>query len=112
MSEQNQDSEVPASAGASAPASDTKPPGTANALNIASPPGSKTPPSVPTKKTLLFPDSLGSRPQARTGSEPVDPEALARALKEYEDAGRRRERTPGTSPSRKRQRVYGDRRVS
>ncbi|CAF9941147.1 substrate-specific activator of APC-dependent proteolysis [Imshaugia aleurites] len=45
----------------------------------------------------------------RAGSEPVDPTALSKALKDMEDAGRVRERTPGASPSRKRQRVYGDR---
>lgn len=105
MSEHNLESEVPARSRASG----AKSRGSANAPNIASPPGSKTPPSVPTKKTLLFPDSLGTRQQTRMDSEPIDPDALAKALKEYEDAGRRRERTPGTSPSRKRQRVYGDR---
>lgn len=47
----------------------------------------------------------------RAGSEPVDPAALSKALKDMEDAGRVRERTPGASPSRKRQRVYGDRSV-
>lgn len=47
----------------------------------------------------------------RAGSEPVDPTALSKALKDMEDAGRVRERTPGASPSRKRQRVYGDRSV-
>ncbi|KAI9771836.1 MAG: substrate-specific activator of APC-dependent proteolysis [Geoglossum simile] len=41
--------------------------------------------------------------------EVVDPDALSRALREFERAGRQRERTPGGSPSRKRQRVYGDR---
>lgn len=81
----------------------------ANALNLASPPGSKTPPSMPAKKTLFFPGSTGGRQKSRNSSEPIDPDALAKALKDYEDAGRPRERTPGTSPSRKRQRVYGDR---
>lgn len=47
----------------------------------------------------------------RAGSEPMDPTALSKALKDMEDAGRVRERTPGASPSRKRQRVYGDRSV-
>lgn len=81
----------------------------ANPLNLVSPPGSKTPPSMPAKKTLFFPEPVGSHSKVRTGAEPVDPAALSRALKEYEEAARRRERTPGTSPSRKRQRVYGDR---
>ena len=48
----------------------------------------------------------------RAGSEPVDPTALSKALKDMEDAGRVREGTPGASPSRKRQRVYGDRLVN
>lgn len=64
---------------------------------------------MPSKKTLLFPESSGNRQKTRNGSEHVDADALTMALKEYEEAGRRRERTPGTSPSRKRQRVYGDR---
>ena len=42
----------------------------------------------------------------------VDADALARALKDVKDVGRPRERTPGTSPSRKRQRIYGDRQVA
>ena len=45
----------------------------------------------------------------RAGSEPVDANALNRALKDFEDARRTRDRTPGASPSRKRQRIYGDR---
>lgn len=48
----------------------------------------------------------------RAGSEPVDPLALSKALKGMEDAQRVREQTPGASPSRKRQRVYGDRSVN
>lgn len=79
------------------------------AAAIASPPGSKTPPSMPAKRTIMYPDNLGNRPRAQEGSEPVDATALTMALKGYDEAGRRRERTPGTSPCRKRQRVYGDR---
>ena len=41
----------------------------------------------------------------------MDPTALSKALKNMEDAGRVRDGTPGASPSRKRQRVYGDRSV-
>lgn len=81
-----------------------------NAASIVSPPGSKTPPSMPAKKTIFYADNLGNRPaQEGSGSEPVDASALAKALKDYDEAGRRRERTPGASPCRKRQRVYGDR---
>ncbi|KAJ5372277.1 hypothetical protein N7517_004283 [Penicillium concentricum] len=78
--------------------------------NIASPPGSKTPPSMPSKRTMYFPDNSnsGSR-QPQDAAEPVDPSALAKALKDYEAAGSRRDRTPASSPCRKRQRVYGDR---
>ena len=47
----------------------------------------------------------------RAGSEPIDPTALSKALKDFEDAHRTRDRTPGASPSRKRQRIYGDRSV-
>ena len=47
----------------------------------------------------------------RAGSEPIDPAALSKALKDFEDARRTRDRTPGASPSRKRQRIYGDRSV-
>ncbi|CAG7921731.1 unnamed protein product [Penicillium olsonii] len=78
-----------------------------NISSIVSPPGSKTPPTMPTKRTMYFPDNSGNRRQE--GVEPVDPSALARALKDYETAGGRRERTPVSSPCRKRQRVYGDR---
>jgi len=56
-------------------------------------------------------NAQGVNGMARAGSEPIDPGALTKALKDMEDAGRSRERTPGASPSRKRQRVYGDRLV-
>lgn len=103
--------------GSNAPALATGPDTASNATvvdNIASnrlsPPTTRTPPR-PTKSTLFFPDTLGNGSHSRKNSEAVDPVALASALKDYDDAGRRRERTPGTSPSRKRQRVYGDRSV-
>lgn len=76
---------------------------------LASPPESQTPPSRPTKKTLLFPNTSGNASHVPSMSDAVDPNVLANALKDYDEAGRRRERTPGASPSRKRQRVYGDR---
>lgn len=77
--------------------------------NIASPPGSKTPPSMHSRKTTLFFPETGGRQKSQNGSDSIDPDALTKALKDFEEAGHRRERTPGTSPSRKRQRVYGDR---
>ena len=46
---------------------------------------------------------------SRAGSEPVDPNALTKALRRVDETSRSRERTPVASPSRKRQRVYGDR---
>lgn len=52
---------------------------------------------------------LGANGHSREGSEPVDPGALSRALQGVEQASQSRERTPVGSPSRKRQRVYGDR---
>jgi hypothetical protein len=79
---------------------------------LASPPRSKTPP--------LQRSAQAKRNQSNTNngvaghserSDAVDATALSIALKEFEDAGRQRERTPGGSPSRKRQRVYGDRSV-
>ena len=71
-------------------------------------PDTKTPP-VPAKRNLT--NGHITNGAERAGSEPVDPTALGKALKDMEDAGRMRERTPGASPSRKRQRVYGDRSV-
>lgn len=79
---------------------------------LASPPGSKshTPPITTKPRAAIFNPSLDStKLRHRPGSESLNPDALARALKDFEEAGRPRERTPGTSPSRKRQRVYGDR---
>lgn len=72
-----------------------------------SPPGTKTPPSDPSKRApQAVPESNGGQRQA---SEQLDADALSMALHQFEDAGRTRERTPGESPKRKRQRVYGDR---
>ncbi|EKV16567.1 Cell cycle regulatory protein (Srw1), putative [Penicillium digitatum PHI26] len=68
---------------------------------------------MPSKRTMYFPDNsnAGSR-QRQDGAEPIDPSALAKALKDYETSGSRRDRTPASSPCRKRQRVYGDRQVT
>ncbi|OOQ81724.1 Fizzy-related protein like protein [Penicillium brasilianum] len=79
------------------------------AAKMVSPPASTTPPSLPAKKTIFYPDNLDNRPRTEKESEPVDARALDKALKDIEEAGRQRERTPGMSPCRKRQRVYGDR---
>ena len=72
-------------------------------------PDNKTPP-VATKRNPT--NGFSTNGVERAGLEPVDPTALSKALKDMEDAGRSRERTPGASPSRKRQRVYGDRSVN
>ena len=45
----------------------------------------------------------------RGASEPVDAAALTQALNGVEGEAKSRERTPVGSPSRKRQRIYGDR---
>ncbi|KAJ6157445.1 hypothetical protein N7470_005037 [Penicillium chermesinum] len=103
MGDRSQDAEP----GVEVPASPSKIRRT-RAANIVSPPGSKTPPSMPAKKTIYYPDNSRHRP-AQEGSEPVDAHALAKALNDYEESGRRRERTPITSPVRKRPRLYGDR---
>lgn len=69
---------------------------------LASPPDSRTPPTVNGRRGKM-------NGTERAGSEPINASALTKALKEFEDSGSARERTPGASPSRKRQRVYGDR---
>lgn len=72
---------------------------------LISPPESKTPPTATHQRNQHAFTSLA---HDRT-SEPVDPSALSRALEQFEQAGRVRERTPTASPSRKRPRIYGDR---
>lgn len=74
------------------------------------PPRSKTPPTITTRTTRrsLGNVEIGSSSR-QEASEAMEADALSRRLKELENAGRQRERTPGRSPSRKRQRVYGDR---
>ncbi|KAI9707468.1 MAG: substrate-specific activator of APC-dependent proteolysis [Candelina mexicana] len=77
----------------------------------------RTPPLVSPPKTGTPPAAIAKRSTANgqttngheRGGEAIDPDKLSMALREFEEAGRHRERTPGGSPSRKRQRVYGDR---
>ena len=69
---------------------------------LASPPDSRTPPTAAGRRSKV-------NGTERAGSEPINASALSKALREFEDSGSARERTPGASPSRKRQRVYGDR---
>jgi cell division cycle 20-like protein 1, cofactor of APC complex len=75
--------------------------------DLNTPPLSKTPPTIPTRRSLGNVE-IGSS-STRVASEAMEADALSRRLKELENAGRPRDRTPGRSPSRKRQRVYGDR---
>jgi hypothetical protein len=71
------------------------------------PPQSKTPPTVYTRRSLVQVE-IGS-PSTRVVSEAMEADALSKRLKEFESSSRQRDRTPGRSPSRKRQRVWGDR---
>lgn len=71
---------------------------------LISPPESKTPPTATHKRN----QSVGTATHDRN-SEPVDGSILSKALEQLEHAGRVRERTPTTSPSRKRPRIWGDR---
>ncbi|KFY49251.1 hypothetical protein V496_10145 [Pseudogymnoascus sp. VKM F-4515 (FW-2607)] len=93
---------------------------TINSLNtppLEKAPGNMTPPlpKERTRRTTVNANtnvnSNTARGHSRTPSAPpLDPNALSKALfKEFEEGGRSRDITPGGSPSRKRQRVYGDR---
>jgi cell division cycle 20-like protein 1 (cofactor of APC complex) len=83
---------------------------TAHALNtppVGTPPRSATPPPQAEKRKS---DRKTTEEGVRSGADAIDPTALNKALmKEFDDAGRHRDITPGGSPSRKRQRLYGDR---
>lgn len=74
--------------------------------SLPTPVGSKTPPTISSKRLLDRPETMSAVQRA---TEAMEADALNRRLKEIENAGRQRDRTPGRSPSRKRQRVYGDR---
>ncbi|SLM34418.1 cell cycle regulatory protein [Lasallia pustulata] len=71
---------------------------------LTSPPHTKTPPPGSGNRSHANGNNINRHERAL--SEAIDPSALSRAL---EEVGRTRERTPGGTPSRKRQRVYGDR---
>ena len=92
---------------------------TSNSLNtppLEKAPGNMTPP-LPKERTRrttvnanVNSDSGRARSRTPSAPAPLDPNALSKALfKEFEEGGRSRDITPGGSPSRKRQRVYGDR---
>ena len=79
--------------------------------SLISPPDHNTPPTLNSKTNQ--PNGHSSRDHGRQNSEMMDANVLSKALKDMEAAGRSRERTPGGSPNRKRQRmVYGDRLVT
>lgn len=88
---------------------------TTNALNtppVDTPPRSITPPPAGEKRKSERKATEENMPRSNRATpniDAIDPNRLNKALlKEFEDAGRR-DITPGGSPSRKRQRVYGDR---
>jgi cell division cycle 20-like protein 1 (cofactor of APC complex) len=82
---------------------------------LPSPPGTNTPPTVPhARANVNNNDNISnhkneSSTTERKPAEAIDPDALSKALQQFEEAGRNREHTPGESPKRKRQRVYTDR---
>jgi cell division cycle 20-like protein 1 (cofactor of APC complex) len=85
-----------------------------NTPHVATAPRSTTPPPQAEKRKsdrkATDEGARSDRATAASVSDPIDPNVLSKALlKEFEDAGRHRDITPGGSPSRKRQRVYGDR---
>ncbi|KAJ9635567.1 uncharacterized protein PV06_02805 [Exophiala oligosperma] len=74
--------------------------------SLPTPVGSKTPPTIASKRFSLQDSNMSA---VRRATEAMEADALNRRLKDVESSGRPRDRTPGRSPSRKRQRVYGDR---
>jgi len=85
-----------------------------NTAPVATPPRSTTPPPQAEKRKsdrkATGDSERSDRPAVASGADAIDPNVLSKALlKEFEDAGRHRDVTPQGSPSRKRQRVYGDR---
>lgn len=92
------------------PVDDTNSPAGATPARMATPP----PPSDRGRLEARLNGDHGNvrsaRHTARVGSSGVDPEILSRALSRELSADRR-DSTPGASPSRKRQRINGDRYV-
>ena len=84
-----------------------------NTPPVNTPPGAITPPEATDKRRIgrsAHLDSGARSERSKTMDAAVDPDALRKALsKEFEETGRTRDITPGGSPSRKRQRIYGDR---
>jgi len=75
---------------------------------LISPPGTKTPPTDPAKRSERAEQKSKQLHHARSGS--LDVTAVSDMLQQ-EASRRQREATPGESPKRKRPRIYGDRYV-
>lgn len=87
---------------------------TSNVLNSPAadtPPHSATPLAIEKRKSERKSNEENvARSERSTRPDSLDPNRLSKAImKEFDDVGRNRDVTPGSSPSRKRQRVYGDR---
>jgi hypothetical protein len=87
-----------------------------NALNTPpanTPPRAITPPPATEKRRMEKSTTIDSgvrSERSKTLEAAVDPNALSKALmSKFGDSGRSSDITPGGSPSRKRQRIYGDR---
>jgi cell division cycle 20-like protein 1, cofactor of APC complex len=85
-----------------------------NTPPVNTPPRARTPPPGADSKRRMERsgnvDSGNRSDRSKTMDAAVDPNALSKALmREFEETGRTRDVTPGGSPSRKRQRIYGDR---
>jgi len=79
---------------------------------LISPPITRTPPTDEPLRSAIGNEEALNVAAEELASDPVDADALSRALAiAGAHAGRHREHTPGKSPRRKRQRVYGDRYV-
>jgi cell division cycle 20-like protein 1 (cofactor of APC complex) len=77
---------------------------------VATPPRSATPPAAAEKrKSDMRSKEESSARRSSTTRSGVDADQLQKVLKEFDDAGKAKDTTPGGSPARKRQRVYGDR---
>jgi len=73
---------------------------------LLSPPGTKTPPTDPAKRSERAEQKYKQLHNGRSGS--PDANAVSEMLQQ-EASRRQREATPGESPKRKRTKVYGDR---
>lgn len=79
---------------------------------LASPPRTSTPPLQSDRTGNRSNANIGNASEHQKGSRAVNPDQLTRALQNVEGGARQTDRTPAGSPTRKRQRVYGDRWVA